>query len=120
MTYKLIILFKTPTDPDAFQRRWSEEFVPLAEALPGLRRITVSVAHGGPAGPVDVHLLHELHFDTLETLKAAMAAPEGLRAGRCLVDLAGKRAELIFAEHMEDAPRLNHAAPAGAAQPPEA
>lgn len=110
MTHKLLILFKTPTDPDAFQRRWSEEFVPLAEALPGLRRVVVSLAHGGPAGPVDVHLIHELHFDNLETVKAAMAAPEGLRAGRCLVDLAGKRAELMFAEHMEDAVGLNHQA----------
>jgi uncharacterized protein (TIGR02118 family) len=118
MTHKLIILFKRPADPADFQRRWSEEFVPLAEQLPGLRRITVSVAHGGPAGSVDVHLIHELHFDTLEAVKAAMAAPEGLRAGRCLVDLAGQRAELVFAEHMEDAPRLHPAASATATQRP--
>lgn len=105
MTHKLLILFKTPADPDDFQRRWSEEFVPLAEALPGLQRVVVSVAHGGPAGPVDVHLIHELHFDNLEALKNAMASPAGLQAGRCLVELAGKRADLIFAEHMEDLPR---------------
>ena len=108
MTYKLIILFKTPVDPADFQRRWSEEFVPLAEALPGLRRVVVSVAHGGPAGPVDMHQIHELHFDTLDALKSAMASPAGLQAGRCLVELAGQRVDLIFAEHMEDAVGVNH------------
>lgn len=107
MTHKLLILFQTPEDSDAFQRRWSEEFVPLAEQLPGLRRIVVSLAHGGPAGPTDLHLIHEFHFDDLDALKAAMAAPEGLRAGQCLVQLAGRRATLVFAEHMEDAPRPN-------------
>ena len=69
--HKLVILFNQPLPAD-FEQRWSEQFVPLAEKLPGLRRVVVSHTQGGPAGPVDVYLLQELHFDSLEALKAAM------------------------------------------------
>ena len=39
MTHKLVILFKQPDNPTLFERRWSEEFVPLAEKLPGLHKV---------------------------------------------------------------------------------
>lgn len=103
VAHKLIILFNSPLPAD-FEQRWSEHFVPLTEKLPGLRRVVVSHTHGGPAGPVAVYLLHELHFDSLEALKSAMISPEGLAAGQALVQLAGKQSTLLFAEHMEDVP----------------
>ncbi len=102
--YKLVILFEQPADRAEFERRWSEEFVPLAEKLPGLQRVVVSHTHGGPAGPVDIYLIHELHFDGMPALAAAMTSPEGVAAGQCLVHLAPHAARLLFAEHMEDAP----------------
>ena len=104
-TYKLVILFRQADDLDELRRRWSEEFVPLAERLPGLRRIVVSHVHGGPAGAADFTLIHELHFDSLMALTSAMAAPEGVAAGQCLVRLARDNATLLFAEHQEDIPR---------------
>lgn len=103
-THKLVILFKSPADIADFERRWSEEFVPLAERLPGLQRIVVSHTHGGPAGPVEIYLIYELHFASMSALVAAMGSPEGVAAGQYLVRLAGKSATLLFAEHMEDAP----------------
>lgn len=103
-TYKLVILFSQPPDPPDFERRWSEEFVPLAERLPGLQRVVVSHTHGGPAGPVEIYLVHELHFASRAALAAAMSSPEGVAAGQCLVQLAPKLATLLFAEHMEDVP----------------
>jgi uncharacterized protein (TIGR02118 family) len=111
--YKLVILFRQPADPAEFERLWSEEFVPLAERLPGLQRIVVSHTHGGPRGPVDIYLIHELHFDGLSALKAAMASPQGVAAGQYLVRLAPRSATLLFAEHMEDAPALQPAPPPG-------
>lgn len=105
--YKLIILFKQPVDLADFERRWSEEFVPLVEQMPDVQRIVVSHTHGGPAGSVDIHLIHEVYFESLNTLKAAMASPQGVAAGQCLLRLAKKNATLLFAEHMEDAPMAN-------------
>ena len=111
--YKLVILFQQPSDPSDFERRWSEEFVPLAERLPGLRRIVVSHTHGGPRGPVDIYLIHELHFNGLAELRAAMASPPGVAAGQYLMRLAPRSATLLFAEHMEDALALQPATPTG-------
>ena len=102
--YKLVIVFKQPANPAAFERGWSEEFVPLAERLPGLQRVVVSRTHGGPAGRVDIYLIHELHFASQADLTAAMSTPAGVAAGQCLVRLAGRQATLAFAEHMEDRP----------------
>jgi len=105
--YKLVILFKQPVDLADFERRWSEEFVPLVEQMPDVQRIVVSHTHGGPAGPVDIHLIHEVYFESLNTLKTAMASPQGVAAGQCLLRFAKKNATLLFAEHMEDVPMTN-------------
>ena len=111
--YKLVILFRQPPDPAEFEQRWSEEFVPLAEQLPGLTRVVVSHTHGGPAGPVDIYLIHELHFTSQAALTDALSSPEGVAAGQCLVHLAGRLSTLLFAEHMEDQPRAGEAGVTG-------
>lgn len=107
--HKLVILFKWPENAAEFDRRWSEEFVPLVEKMPGLNRVVVSHTRGGPAGPVDIYLIHEFHFESMDALTAAMASPEGVAAGQCLVRLAGQNASLLFAEHMEDVPHPKQA-----------
>lgn len=107
--YKLIVLFNRPDNLGEFERRWSEEFVPLAEKMPGLKRVVVSHTDGGPAGPVGIYLIHELHFESKTALTAAMSSPEGVAAGQCLIRLAKQDATLLFAEHMEDVPRVNQA-----------
>jgi len=78
--------------------------VALAEKMPGLKRVVVSHTRGGPAGPVDIYLIHEFHFESMTALTAAMSSPEGVAAGQCLVRLAKQNATLLFAEHMEDTP----------------
>lgn len=100
--HKLVLAFRPPADPPAFERRWSEEFVPLAERMPGLRRVAVARAYGGPSGPPEIHLLHEFYFDDEAALRGAMASPEGQRAGRALMEFAAGRVSLVFAEHLEE------------------
>ena len=78
--------------------------MPLAERMPGLRRVTVSHVEGGPAGVSDIRLIHELYFDDREALTAAMASPDGVAAGQALVELLGADAnavQVLFAEHQE-------------------
>ena len=104
--YKLVILFSQPADPADFERRWSEEFVPLADKMPGLKRVVVSRVQGGPAGPAEVYLIHELHFESHQALTTAMASAQGVAAGQCLIHIAEKSATLLFAEHLEDAPSI--------------
>jgi uncharacterized protein (TIGR02118 family) len=100
--FKLVALFSHPPDIVEFERRWSHEFVPLAEKMPGLRRLAVSHIEGGPAGPAPFYLVHEFFFDDREALLAAMTSPEGAAAARCLMGFAPEVATLMFAEHLEE------------------
>lgn len=106
--YKLTLLFHdTPAIPDLMEC-WSREFVQLADRLPGLRLVGVSHVEGGPSGPTDMRLIHDLIFDDVQAMTAAMQSPEGVAAGQCLVRLT-KNAPgcltMLFADHMQDAPR---------------
>lgn len=104
--HKLVLLFHEPADLAEFERRWSEEFVPQAERMPGLRRVTVSRVIGGlQEGQPDLHLMHELYFDDRRALERAMASEQGQKAGQTLISIAGESVELLFAEHREDVPR---------------
>jgi uncharacterized protein (TIGR02118 family) len=100
--YKLTLLFHKPDDPMAFETRWSEEFVPRAEKMPGIRRVAVSRVTGGLEEDVDLHLMHEFFFDDAEALREAMASPEGQSAGRTLMEIAGPFVSLFFSEHLEE------------------
>lgn len=101
--HKLMILFHKTDDTLELETRWSQEFVRLAEKMPGLRRVTVSRILGGPAGDAHLHLVHEFYFDDLGAVQSAMASEAGQQAGRALVALAGEHASLVFAEHLEEA-----------------
>ena len=103
--YKLIALFTQPADTGVFETRWSHEFVPLAEKMPGLRRATDGRIEGGPAGPSPYYLVHEFYFDDKDALVAAMTSPEGKSSARCLMEFAPKDVTLVFAEHLEDVPQ---------------
>ncbi len=100
--HKLILLFHTPQDVTDFEHRWSHEFVPLAERMPGIRRVAVVRIYGGPTGGGSLHLIHEFYFDDARALRRALASPQGQEAGRRLMDIAGHHVTLCFAEHMEE------------------
>jgi uncharacterized protein (TIGR02118 family) len=102
MVHKLMLLFRRPEDVDGFEQRWSHEFVPRAERMAGIRRVTVSRVYGGPSGQADLHLVHEIFFDDAEALQRALVSPEGIEAGRTLIDIAGDFVSLCFAEHLEE------------------
>jgi uncharacterized protein (TIGR02118 family) len=100
--HKLILLFRRPENVLEFERLWSEEFVRKAEMMPGLRRVSVSRIHEILAGEVGLHLVHEFFFDDAQSLREAMASPEGQTAGRALMSFAADHVTLCFAEHLEE------------------
>ncbi len=100
--HKLMVLFGRPSNLGDFEDYWSGRFVPLAERMPGLRRVAVSRVHGSQGGKVDLHLMHEFYFDNEDALRRALASPEGQAAGDALMSFAGGYAALCFAEHLEE------------------
>src|SRR5260370_7243093 len=74
---KVLVLYKTPTDPAAFDKYYATIHIPLAKQIPGLKRYDVSTgAVRTPTGPSGVHLPAELNFDSFDALAAGMAPPQ--------------------------------------------
>jgi len=75
---KLIVAYPTPTDIDAFEKRYTEEHVPMAvEKLGGKTKLVatkvLSMADGSQA---PYYRIAEVHFPSMEAL-AACAGSEG-------------------------------------------
>lgn len=99
---KLVVLYKTPTDPAAFDRYYFSTHAPKAKKIPGLRGYEVSDgAVGTPAGPAPYHLVATLSFDSPADLQAALASPEGQQAAADLGNFADGGAELLIFDARE-------------------
>jgi len=101
--HKLIVLFKSTNDPTQLETQWSGRFVPLAEKMPGIRRVSVTRILGGANEASAFHMIHEFYFDSLPALQHAMASEEGQRAGQALMAFAENSATILLAEHLEEA-----------------
>jgi uncharacterized protein (TIGR02118 family) len=78
---RMVVVYRTPVDVEAFEKHYVETHLPLAMKLPGLRKYEVSQgAITVVAGSPDVHLIGTLHFDDLAAIKAAFASPQGRAA----------------------------------------
>lgn len=81
---RMVVIYKTPKDPAAFDRHYFDVHVPLAKKLPGMRKYEVSRGPiVTPTGGPPFYMVGTLHFDSLAAMQAAFASPEG-RA--CAVD----------------------------------
>ena len=95
----LLVLYKTPKDPAAFDRHYSEIHSPLAKKMPGLRSYRVSKGVvGTPAGASGIHLVATLTFDSLAALQAGLGSPEGAAAAGDLANFAGAGVDLYMFE----------------------
>ena len=98
----LVVLYKTPKDPAAFDRHYFEKHVPIAKKIPGLRKYTVSQGPvATPAGPSAFYLIATLTFDSLAAIQAAFASPEGQAAGADVQSFASGGADMILYDTRE-------------------
>jgi uncharacterized protein (TIGR02118 family) len=75
---ELVVMYKTPKDPAAFDKYYFETHVPIAKKIPGLRKYQVSQGQvATPAGPSAFHLIAILTFDNPAAIQAAFASAEG-------------------------------------------
>lgn len=78
---RLVVMYRTPKDPAAFDAHYFDKHVPIAKKIPGMRRYEVSQGPiGTPAGPSSYHLVATLHFDDLAAIEAAFASAQGQAA----------------------------------------
>lgn len=79
---RMIVIYRTPENAEAFDRHYFDIHVPLAKKILGLRKYEISDGPiATPAGNPDVYRIGTLHFDSLAAIKDAFASPEGQAAG---------------------------------------
>jgi len=94
---RLVVLYKTPKNTDAFDQYYFATHVPLAKKLPGLKKYDVSNgAVPSPAGASGVHLVATLYFDSVDAIKAAFGSAEGKATAGDLANFADGGADLYF------------------------
>jgi uncharacterized protein (TIGR02118 family) len=78
---RLVVMYRTPKDPAAFDAYYFDKHVPIAKKIPGLRRYEVSQGPvGTPAGPSSYHFVATLHFDDTAAIQTAFASQQGQAA----------------------------------------
>ena len=94
---EVVVLYKTPKDPAAFDEYYAETHIPLAKKLPGLRKYQVSKGPvATPAGPSGVYLVAILTFDDMAAIQNAFGSAEGKATAADLPKFAGSGADLMF------------------------
>jgi uncharacterized protein (TIGR02118 family) len=96
---QLVVMYKTPTDPAAFDDHYFGKHVPIAKRIPGLRNYDVSRGPvATPAGPSAYHLVAVLEFDDLAAIQNAFASPEGQAAVADVQSFATGGVEMVMYE----------------------
>ena len=99
---KLIALYKTPSNPDAFDAHYFSNHVPLAKTIPGLQRYEVSTGPvATPQGDSPYHLAAILSFDSMDALQASFGSPEGAAAAGDLPNFATGGVTVLMYEIQE-------------------
>jgi uncharacterized protein (TIGR02118 family) len=87
--FQVTVLYNHPEDPAKFDEHYDEVHAPLAAAIPGLQRYTVTRPGPGPDGTKPpYHLVAVLEFESAEAHSAGMSAPEGTAASADLANFA--------------------------------
>ncbi len=84
----LLVLFRTPQDPDQFERHYVQVHLPLVRKMPGLRSLRVDRTVGGDPALREYHLVTRLEFQSREEMRTALRSPEGIAAGNDLNQFA--------------------------------
>lgn len=99
---RLLVTYKTPKDPAAFDSYYMRTHAPLAKKIPGLRTYEISCGPvDSPGGASGVHLVAILQFDDVGALKAGLASPQGQAAAGDLANFATGGVDLVFFDTQE-------------------
>jgi len=94
---EVVVLYKTPKDPAAFDKYYAETHIPLAKKMPGLQKYQVSQGPiATPAGPSGIHLIATLTFDSMAAVQKAFGSAEGRATAADVPNFASGGADILF------------------------
>lgn len=100
---KLIVLYPSPRDVSTFEREYTQDHVPMvtAKTFKGIQKFVASKVVGTADGsPPPFYRLAELHFPSMQALKAAAASASAQQAVAHAVSISsgGKPVFLVAEE----------------------
>jgi uncharacterized protein (TIGR02118 family) len=98
---KLVAIYAAPKDPEAFEKAYIEEHIPLIKKVPGLLDLQVVKLTRVVVGNRAPYMLATMTFADKDALKAAMNSPEMAAAGESLDSFAKGMYTLCFGEGKE-------------------
>lgn len=98
---KLLALYRTPDNVDAFMTHYRNVHLPIARTIPGLVKSEVTRVNSTLMGEPGNFLLAELYFEDETSYRAAMKSSENAAAGKDLMGFAGKLVTLMKGEVLE-------------------
>jgi uncharacterized protein (TIGR02118 family) len=105
---KLVVLYKKPANPAEFDKRYFEQHLPIANKIPGLKKVEVAHITGAPMGESEYYLQAELYFENMEAMKAGLNSPEGKATAKDVMEFAKDIISMMFAE-VDNVPAPAHA-----------
>lgn len=96
-TASLLVLYKKPLDPGAFDTYYAKHHAPLAKALPGLQSYTLSK---GLTGQEAFYLVAILTFASIAKLKTALRSPQGTAVTADLKNFAQAGFDILTFENI--------------------
>ncbi len=101
--FKLVALYKKPTDAEEFERHYTSVHTPLVRKYPGLRKLAITrIAAAPQGGESRFHLMCEMVFDSREAMDAALASPEGKAVAKDLMTFAAPLVTVFFGDTQEE------------------
>lgn len=75
---KFMVIYPTPVDIEAFEKRYQDEHVPMAvEKLAGKTRFVATKVLGSPQGNPPFYRIAEVYFPSMEALQACAQSAGG-------------------------------------------
>jgi uncharacterized protein (TIGR02118 family) len=74
---RMLVIYKTPQDPAAFDKHYFEMHIPLAKKLPGIRKYEISRGPVSTLAGGEAYIVAILTFDSVAAIKAAFASEAG-------------------------------------------
>ncbi len=96
--HKLIAIYKTPEDEDAFLKHYRGIHIPLVDKIPGLVKAEFTKIGKTLVGEPGNFLLAEMFFETSETFLAALKSTETAAAAADATSFAGGIVTVITGE----------------------
>lgn len=96
---QLLIMYKRPQDPEAFERYYFGTHVPMFAKAPGIQSVVFSRSPITTlVGQSDVYLIAEVTFGSMAALQTALASEAGQAAVADLPNFAGAGVTILAFE----------------------